>query len=326
MNVAVYITTPLSCTGICYQYSVNTVFSNWYRTFVANVFHADDIFWHVIGLIAHVLMRNDSDCLQPRAMKETPKNMMIWNDDAATQVTVTVPDQAALLQELGARFEKGQGFSLATLNLDHVVKLSRDPDFARAYAAHTHITADGNPIVWLSKLAGQQVALIPGSELIDPLTAVAAEKGADIALFGATDDALTAAGDALKKRYPDLNVALTLAPAMGFDPTGQAADNAIAEIKESGAQLVFLALGAPKQEIFAARAHASLSGVGFVSIGAGLDFIAGSQQRAPAWVRAIAAEWIWRMLGSPKRLVGRYAACIAILPKMTWRALRRRSV
>lgn len=249
---------------------------------------------------------------------------MVWNDDPARPVTVSVPDQTALLNELGRRFEQGEGFSLATLNLDHVVKLGRDDSFAKAYAEHTHVTADGNPIVWLSRLAGQRVALIPGSELIEPMTSVAVSKNAPIALFGATDEALSAAAEALQMRHPGLKVALTLSPAMGFDPEGVAADDAIQAISESRAQLVFLALGAPKQEVFAARAHALQPGVGFVSIGAGLDFIAGSQQRAPAWVRAIAAEWLWRMLGNPKRLMGRYAACIAVLPKMTWRALRTR--
>ena len=111
---------------------------------------------------------------------------------------------------------------------------------------------------------------------------------------------------------------------MGFDPTGSAADAAIEEMRASGARVFFLALGAPKQEVFASRAQAMLPKAGFLSIGAGVDFIAGTQTRAPAWVRAVAGEWLWRLALSPKRLAGRYAACIAILPRLTLSALEAR--
>ena len=62
--------------------------------------------------------------------------------------------------------------------------------------------------------------------------------------------------------------------------------------------------------------------MGFVSIGAGLDFLAGSQTRAPAWVRAIAMEWLWRMLANPRRLALRYLRCALILPGLARDALR----
>ena len=105
---------------------------------------------------------------------------------------------------------------------------------------------------------------------------------------------------------------------------GEAADAAIAAIGDSGARLVFLALGAPKQERFAAYAQDKLPATGFISIGAGLDFISGLQTRAPAFVRAIAAEWLWRMLGNPKRLAARYGACLLILPGLVLKALRQK--
>jgi exopolysaccharide biosynthesis WecB/TagA/CpsF family protein len=250
--------------------------------------------------------------------------MMIWNEDTLGRIVVTVQDQAALLADLEARFASGQGFSVATLNLDHVVKLSRDAVFRVAYRAQTHVTADGNPIVWLSRLAGQQVSLVPGSELISPLAALAAKHEVPVVFFGATETVVTAAAERLSTRYPALDVALCRAPAMGFEPNGAEAEADIAAIAASGARLCFLALGAPKQEIFAARAHAALPHVGFVSIGAGLDFIAGTQNRAPAWVQAVAAEWLWRLLSNPRRLAARYAACCAALPALVCKALRLR--
>ncbi len=252
--------------------------------------------------------------------------MMIWNDsDGGQPVTVNVLDRASLLEDLGERFAARQGFSIATINLDHVVKLARDPAFREAYAAHSHVTADGNPIVWLEKLAGRSdVSLVPGSELIAPVAALAAEKQVPVALFGATESSLQLAAEALEAQNPGLKVVATLAPPMGFDPASEAAGALIEDLGASQARLVFLALGAPKQERFAARAAAMLPEVGFLSIGAGLDFISGEQKRAPAWVRKIAAEWLWRLLSSPKRLAARYGACILALPGLTLRALKAR--
>ena len=252
---------------------------------------------------------------------------MIWSETETGQdpITVTVPDEAALLADLGQRFEARQGFSVATINLDHVVKLKRDAAFRAAYAAHSHITADGNPIVWLSHLAGQkEVALVPGSEVIEPVAELARDKSVPVAFFGATEASLGAAAQAMRAMVPGIDIVLTLAPPMGFDPTGETADQAIEQIRESGARLVFLALGAPKQEIFAAGAAAQLPETGFLSIGAGLDFISGAQVRAPKWVRAIAVEWLWRMLSNPRRLAARYGACILALPRLTLRALAAR--
>jgi exopolysaccharide biosynthesis WecB/TagA/CpsF family protein len=249
---------------------------------------------------------------------------MNWGRPAAP-VTVTVDSRAALLADIRQRLVDGRGFSVATLNLDHAVKLGRDAGFATAYAAHTHVTADGNPVVWLSRLAGQRgVTLVPGSELVEPVATLAARADVPVAFFGATDASLTAAAWALTNKVPGLRVVLTLAPPMGFDPAGAAADDAIRAIGDSGARVVFLALGAPKQECFAARAQLALPATGFVSIGAGLDFVSGAQMRAPALVRAIAAEWLWRLAWAPRRLGRRYAACIAALPGLTLRALAAR--
>lgn len=253
--------------------------------------------------------------------------MMNWTDDDGHRdpIRVTVPAADQLLTDMAERLQKRLGFSVATLNLDHVVKLRRNAAFKAAYGEHTHITADGRPIVWLSRLAGQKdIKLVPGSELIEPVAALAEQAGVPVGLFGSTDASLLAAADALRAKFPRLNVAFIDAPEMGFDPDGPSAEQAISRIRESGARIVFLALGAPKQEQFAARAQKALGDVGFLSIGAGLDFVSGTQKRAPAWVRDIAAEWLWRMLSNPKRLGGRYAMCIAAMPGLTLRALAAR--
>ncbi|MEX5730220.1 N-acetylglucosaminyldiphosphoundecaprenol N-acetyl-beta-D-mannosaminyltransferase, partial [Rhodovulum iodosum] len=228
-------------------------------------------------------------------------------DDSAATVRITAPTRAALMTDLEARLRAGRGFTLATLNLDHAVKLRRDPAFRAAYLAHSHVVADGNPIVWLSRLAGRRVELVPGSELVQPLAGLAGRLGVPVALIGATQETLDSAAARLAADHPGLGIVARIAPPFGFDPDGAEAGAVLDTAAAAGARLCFLALGAPKQERLAARGAARLPGCGFVSIGAGLDFIAGSQRRAPVWVQRLALEWAWRMLGDPGRLAGRYA-------------------
>lgn len=251
--------------------------------------------------------------------------MKFWCDqDGGRAVTVNVRSRDRLLRDIESGLRDGVGFSVATLNLDHVVKLRRDPDFGAAYLAHTHVTADGNPIVWLMRLSGRNAELVTGSDLIDPVASLAARLGVPTAFFGSSEGTLGAASAELARRYPGFTTAATVAPAMGFDPGGPEADTAIAQIVASGARLCLVALGAPKQEIFAARMRRLHPEMGVLSIGAGLDFIAGTQRRAPRIVRRFAAEWLWRLATDPRRLGGRYAACARHLPGLALSALRAR--
>lgn len=248
-----------------------------------------------------------------------------WSPDAADPVVVTVTDKEALLADLARRLTAGQGFSVATINLDHIVKLKHDPVFRRAYAAQTHVTADGNPVVWLHQLAGiSGIRLVTGADIVVPVVALTARLGLPLGLFGSTQASLEAAATQLQVDHAGLEVPFRVSPAMGFDPDGPDADAAIEAIAESGARVVLIALGAPKQERFVARAQQRLPHVGFLSIGAGVDFISGHQTRAPGWVRAVKAEWLWRMASSPGRLARRYGACFMILPGLTLKALKQR--
>ncbi|KIN61605.1 Glycosyl transferase, WecB/TagA/CpsF family protein [Sulfitobacter noctilucae] len=240
-------------------------------------------------------------------------------------VEVNVPTKEALFQSLRSRLAVRQGFALATLNLDHLTKLPTDSAFLAAYRAHDFVVADGRPVVWLSHLAGKPLELMPGSDLILPLCALCAELGVSIALVGSSDAALEGASDALKTRVPGLTVSYLRAPPYGFDPTGTLADEIFAELEASRAGLCFIALGAPKQEIFAAKARLKAPSVGFASIGAGLDFLSGDQQRAPLWMRKLALEWLWRALQQPRRMAPRYAKCFAILPGLALQAWKQRS-
>ena len=243
---------------------------------------------------------------------------------AGDGVRVNFPDRMSLLSDLRRLLRERKGFAVATLNLDHVVKLRRSAAFRKAYKQQSHVVADGNPVVWLSRLSGRRIDLVAGSDLVLPLAALAAEERVPVALVGSTTASLEGARAALVAIHPNLEVTECVAPPFGFDPEGPDADALLEALSASGARMCFLALGAPKQEILAARGRQLLPQMGFASIGAGLDFLSGTQTRAPAVVRAIAMEWLWRLASSPRRLAGRYAACSAILPRLTVEALRAR--
>lgn len=240
-------------------------------------------------------------------------------------ITVNRPSRAGLMADIRQKLEAREGFALATINLDHIVKMNASPTFTTAYAAQDLVVADGWPIVTLSRIARQSVDLMPGSELIVPLCKLAAETGRPVGFVGSTKETLTKAAQTLMADIPGLTVAYTHAPPMGFDPQGEAAAQICADLKTQGIGLCFLALGAPKQETFAARARGLAPETGFASIGAGLDFIAGQQRRAPLWVRKLKMEWLWRALSSPLRLGPRYVKCLAVLPGRMLEARRNRA-
>ena len=205
-------------------------------------------------------------------------------------ITVNRPTRAGLMADIRQKLEAGEGFALATINLDHIVKMNASPAFTTAYAAQDLVVADGWPIVTLSRIARQPVELMPGSELIVPLCELAAETGRPVGFVGSTEDTLEKAAQTLMAQIPGLTVAYTHAPAMGFDPQGEAAAQICTDLQTQGIALCFIALGAPKQETLAARARALAPHTGFASIGAGLDFIAGHQRRAPQIGRASCRE------------------------------------
>jgi exopolysaccharide biosynthesis WecB/TagA/CpsF family protein len=247
-----------------------------------------------------------------------------WLGESGDGTVRALVAREELLADLRARLRAGHGFAIATLNLDHAVKLRADPAFRAAYAAHSHVTADGHPIVWLERLAGRRAERVTGADLVVPLARIAAGEGCSVALVGTTAASLDGAAERLQREAPGLHVAARFAPQTGFDPSSSGAARLLDEIGESGARLCFLALGAPKQELFAARAAARLPHMGFASVGAGLDFLSGQQVRAPRAVQAFALEWAWRLARDPRRLGGRYARCAAALPGLAFAARRAR--
>ena len=229
------------------------------------------------------------------------------------------------VDRMTARLSGGRGFTLFTFNLDHVVKRRNSPDFRAAYERATYVTADGAPIVWLARRFGVRLDRTTGADLVAPLCAAAAAKHFRVALFGSNRDSLENAARVLRRSHPGLDICFMEAPEAGFDPFSQAAREAGERIARSGARICLVALGAPKQELFCDRMAGLYSHIGYLGIGAALDFLSGQQHRAPRLLQHSGLEWAWRLATNPRRLAGRYALCAAAFFDMAFVApLQRR--
>ncbi|AGK57602.1 WecB/TagA/CpsF family glycosyl transferase [Hyphomicrobium denitrificans 1NES1] len=231
--------------------------------------------------------------------------------------TINIPDQKAALDAIQFAGRSKAGFTVFTLNLDHLVKLRTNAAFRDAYRSATFVTADGAPIAHLLRRRDRRVTRTTGADLVLPLAAVCAQAKLPIFLFGSSPSTLELASEQLARHAgSELDIVGSMSPPQGFDPEGEAADEAIARIKNSGARICFVALGAPKQEIFAARAVAQGVEAGFVCIGAGLDFLARNQIRAPKLFQKTGTEWLWRLSSSPRRFALRYLQCATLLVRL----------
>jgi exopolysaccharide biosynthesis WecB/TagA/CpsF family protein len=236
-------------------------------------------------------------------------------------ITINVPSLPEAVSSIVSAAQHGDNFSVCTLNLDHVVQLQQHANFRAAYRRARFVTADGFPIVVLSRLMGTRIERTTGADLVEPVCAEARKKGLPVFLLGANDLTLNMTARRLSERFRGLQIAGCLAPGPGFDPYSSEADAAIETIRASGARLCFVALGAPRQELFAARCLDELNGTGVLCIGAALDFIAGTQSRAPTIARRTGLEWAWRMLREPRRLGPRYVKCMSVVPRLVARTI-----
>jgi exopolysaccharide biosynthesis WecB/TagA/CpsF family protein len=227
---------------------------------------------------------------------------------------VNIANEADAVAKITAAARRGESFAAFTLNLDHLVKLRSSAVFREAYMHARFVTADGAPVAKLASRQNARIERTTGADLVAPLARAAADAGLAVYLFGTSPQVIAqSAADLAERCDGRLDIAGSAAPAMGFDPEGAEADAAIDTIAASGARLCFVALGAPKQEIFAARAVARGAKCGFVCVGAALDFISGEQSRAPRVMQTYGLEWLWRLGSSPRRLAWRYLSCALLL-------------
>jgi N-acetylglucosaminyldiphosphoundecaprenol N-acetyl-beta-D-mannosaminyltransferase len=208
-------------------------------------------------------------------------------------------------------------------NLDHVLRLQNDLAFRRVYATASLVLADGMPLVWVSRLGNTPLpARVAGADLVQPVLAEAEREGRSVFFLGPMPEALKLALRRCALEFPRLRIAGSHAPPLNFerDMTQDAA--CVSAIRNAHPDIVFLALGAPKQELWIARHRNELDFGVALCVGAGIDFFAGVQRRCPQFLARIGAEWIWRLLREPKRLGRRYAQCLLFMPELVWEQIR----
>ena len=168
------------------------------------------------------------------------------------------------------------------------------------------ITTDGVPLVWCLRALGVPSALrVYGPDLTLHVCAAAAQQQLPIGLYGGTAQSLKEFAAYLQSRFPAIEIACSIAPP--FRPLTEAEDVAYTEqLAESGARILFVGIGCPKQEIWMSE-HRGRLNMPMLGVGAAFDFHAGRVKQAPAWLQRIGLEWLFRLLMEPRRLWRRYA-------------------
>ena len=217
---------------------------------------------------------------------------------------------------------------VTTPNVDHIVRLRKDPEFREAYSKASLVLADGTPVIWASRLLSQPIKeRVAGSDLLIPVCQRAAEEGYSVYFLGGEKGVAEKAITYLKHHFPSLQVAGHYAPPFGFEKDAEENRKIVQLINQAKPHILFVALGAPKQEKWVGRHIHELHIKVALCIGAGVDFIAGAARRAPQWMRGAGLEWLWRLLLEPKRLWRRYLIQDAVFPAMflnEWWRLRGR--
>jgi N-acetylglucosaminyldiphosphoundecaprenol N-acetyl-beta-D-mannosaminyltransferase len=190
-------------------------------------------------------------------------------------------------------------------NVHMVMEAQRDPDFAEVLFGADMVTPDGMPLVWLMRKEGARAQeRVAGFDVLTGLCRGAQARRVGLYFLGSTDTVLAAMRDRLEREFPDLPIAGM--QALPFRPSTPEEDAAlIDEIHASGAGVVMLSLGCPKQERWMHEHRAALRAV-TVGLGGAFPVYAGLQLRAPKWAREAGLEWAFRLVQEPGRLWHRY--------------------
>jgi N-acetylglucosaminyldiphosphoundecaprenol N-acetyl-beta-D-mannosaminyltransferase len=180
------------------------------------------------------------------------------------------------------------------------------PEFRAMVNRADLVTPDGMPLVWaLHWLGVKEASRVDGSTLTLHVCEAAAKVGAPIALYGGSDETLAAFAAFARRQFPGIKISAMISPPFRR-LTEEEHQQMLRQLAESGARIVLVALGCPKQETWMAQNYLRLQAV-LIGIGAALDFHAGRIARAPEWMQRIGLEWLFRLMMEPGRLWRRYA-------------------
>lgn len=163
------------------------------------------------------------------------------------------------------------------------------------------VTSDGMPLVWMLRALGlRQATRVYGPDLMTLVAERATREGVPVGLYGGTEEVLTK----LKSRLPGLRIVFAEAPPFR-PPTEEEDARTIRTIRESGARIVFIGIGSPKQDLWM-EAHRETIPAVMLGVGAAFDFLSGVKPQAPQWMQRSGLEWAFRLATEPQRLWPRY--------------------
>jgi N-acetylglucosaminyldiphosphoundecaprenol N-acetyl-beta-D-mannosaminyltransferase len=223
-------------------------------------------------------------------------------------IPLAVSDYEQVLDWMQATIAAGGRSYLTAAAVNLVMSAREDPDTRAAVLGATLAVPDGQPLVWaLHALGHARATRVYGPELMAGFCARAARSGTSIYLYGGrSHEALRLLERRLRERFEGLQIA------GGFSPpfralTSEEQERAIAEINSSGAAVVWVGTGQPKQEKWMHQMRPLLSPPLLVGVGAAFDFHAGLVSQAPSWMQRNGLEWSYRLAREPRRLWRRYA-------------------
>jgi N-acetylglucosaminyldiphosphoundecaprenol N-acetyl-beta-D-mannosaminyltransferase len=195
---------------------------------------------------------------------------------------------------------------VAVCNVHTVMSCRRDPALAAAIGAADIATPDGLPLVWTLRLTGPpDQRRVYGPELMRRALVRGVQEQWRHYFYGATEDTLRRLTEATHRLAPGALVVGAESPP--FRPLAPEEEEAVLErIRRSGADIVWVGIGMPKQELWMHRVRDRLPGVALLGVGAAFDFIAGTKPTAPAWMQRFGLEWLFRLASEPRRLWRRY--------------------
>ncbi len=222
---------------------------------------------------------------------------------------------ADVLIRLKSFLSDGRQHHVMTPNSEMLVAASKDEPF-RALLNRTDLNIpDSQGLLYAARWTGQYVPeRVTGVDTVQAFCATLT-KDVPVFLLGAAPGVAEAAAETLKRRNPGLNIAGTFAGS----PTDEDASDILQRITMSGAQVLFVAYGAPKQDMWIDKHLKELPSVKIaMGVGGTFDFLAGVQKRAPSFFRSLGLEWLWRVVREPKR-IGRIVRAVVVFPVLVMR-------
>jgi N-acetylglucosaminyldiphosphoundecaprenol N-acetyl-beta-D-mannosaminyltransferase len=220
-------------------------------------------------------------------------------------IAVLDREETAKLIVAAALERREKPLILSSANGEVISRCHRDPELARLFAGADLLNADGQALVFASRLVGQPLPeRVATTDLFHDVARHAVRTGATFYLFGATEAVNAEAFRRAQARHPGLRIA---GRSHGYLEGEELADK-IDEIRAIAPDILWVALGVPREQEFCETWAAQLDTVGAIKTSGGLfDFLAGARRRAPDWVQRIGLEWAFRIAQEPRRLWWRYA-------------------